>query len=44
MTQHDKTNIWMCEYWAERIFRTDGDCPAVWFYLLIAERIRGEMK
>ena len=36
--------IWMCHYWAKYIFRRRGECPSVYWYLLLAKEIEGESK
>ena len=36
--------LWMCNYWAHKVFARNPDSPVVWMFLMVAEEIRWEME
>ena len=38
-----ETAIWLCTYWAKRIFMSCGDCRAVWFYLFLGAQLQWDL-
>lgn len=44
MKQTTRVNaVWLARWWARRFYEKNGDCPQVWFYLLIAEALEQQI-